>query len=133
MAPDPIPEPVLLFLHREIESVRELETLLALRASGVTTTAEALAATMRSGARWTEQQLEGLHAKGLVAISTDGDGPPHYGYAPRNAELEGIVDAVADAYGRRRSTVIRVIFGDSGQDVLRTFSDAFRLRREDED
>jgi len=29
--------------------------------------------------------------------------------------------------------VVRVIFGDSGQDVLRTFSDAFRIRREDED
>jgi hypothetical protein len=29
--------------------------------------------------------------------------------------------------------VIRVIFGDSGQDVLRTFSDAFRLRREHDD
>lgn len=133
MAPEPIPEAVLLFLQREIESVRELETLLALRASSTTVTAESLAARMRSGARWTEQQLEGLHAKGLVAISAAGEGPPCYGYAPRTAELEAIVDAVADAYDRRRSTVVRVAFGDSGQDVLRTFSDAFRIRREDED
>jgi hypothetical protein len=67
MAPEPIPEAVLLFLHRQIDSVRELETLLTLRASATTTTAHALAAKMRSGARWTEEQLEGLHAKGLVA------------------------------------------------------------------
>jgi len=103
MAPEPIPEAVLLFLQREIEieSVRELETLLALRASSTTVTAEALAAKMRSGARWTEQQLEGLHAKGLVAISAAGEGPPCYGYAPRTAELEAIVYAVADAYDQR--------------------------------
>jgi hypothetical protein len=133
MTPEPIPQDVVLFLRNQIESVRELETLLALRASATTTTAHALAAKMRSGARWTEQQLEGLHAKGLVAISADGEGPPHYGYAPRDAELQALVDGVADAYDRRRSTVIRVIFGDSGQDVLHTFSDAFRLRREDDD
>jgi hypothetical protein len=131
--PEPIPQAVLGFLRSEIESVRELETLLALRSSATTVTAEALAATLRSATGWTEQQLDGLHAKGLVSISTDDAGPPCYGYAPPSAEVAGVVDAVADAFARRRSTVIRLIFDDSDQDVLRTFADAFRVRRDDDD
>lgn len=133
MPPEPIPQAALQFLRSEIESMRELETLLALRASATTVTAQALAATLRSAAAWTEQQLEGLHAKGLVSISIEGAGPACYAYAPRSAQLAGVVDAVADAFATRRSTVIRLIFDDSDQDVLRTFADAFRVRRDDDD
>lgn len=133
MSPEEIPAPILRFLRHEIESVRELETLLALRASSGTRTTEAVAAQLRSGARWTEQLLEGLRAKGLVCAATDDPGSAGYRYAPRTAELAAVVDAAADLYAKRRLTVIRLIFADTEKDVLRSFADAFRIRRDEED
>jgi len=133
VSPEEISAPIVRFLRHEMESVRELETLLALRASAAPRTTEALAAELRSGARWTEQQLEGLRAKGLVQVATDDSGSPGYLYAPRSTDLAAIVDAAADLFAKRRSTVIRLIFADTEQDVLRSFSDAFRIRREEED
>lgn len=65
-------------------------------------------------------KLAGLDAMGLVTISTEGPRPPCCADAPRSTELAEIVDAVADVFGKRRSTVIRLIFGDVDQDVLRT-------------
>jgi hypothetical protein len=114
VSPEPIPQSVVQFLGSEIESVRELETLLALRACASPVTAGALAATLRSRMGWTEQQLASLQAKGLVSTAATGAGAPCYAYAPRTAELAVVVDAVADAFARRRSTVIRLIFDDAG-------------------
>ncbi|MGH2942292.1 MAG: hypothetical protein ACRDLN_05920 [Solirubrobacteraceae bacterium] len=133
VSPEEIPAHIVRFLRQEMESVRELETLLALRASAATRTTDSLAAELRSGVRWTEQQLEGLRAKGLVRIAQDESGAPSYRYAPGTTDLAAIVDAVADLFAKRRSTVIRLIFADTDQDVLRSFADAFRIRREEED
>lgn len=133
MPPEEIPAPVLQFLRHEIESVRELEVLLALRASSATRTTAALAAELRSAARWTEQQLESLRAKGLVSAATDDSGSSGYRYAPRTTDLADIVDTAADLFAKRRLTVIRLIFADTETDVLRSFADAFRIRRDKED
>lgn len=133
VSPEPIPQSVVQFLGSEIESVRELETLLALRACGSPVTARALTATLRSRTGWTEQQLATLHVKGLVSIAAAGAGAPCYAYAPRTAELADVVDAVADAFARRRSTVIRLIFDDPGPNALRSDAGAMRDRRDDHD
>lgn len=131
MSPEPIPLPVVQFLGSEIESVRELETLLALRARASPVTAGALAATLRSGMGWTEQQLESLCAKGLASIAAEDSEAPRYAYAPRSVDLAGVIDDVADAFARRRSTVIRLIFDHPSPD--RSGTGRLRDRRDDHD
>lgn len=131
MSTEPMPEEVVRFLRTEIDSVRQLETLLALRMAGGARSAQALGAQLRIGPRWTEQQLEDLRTRGLLEATEDASGNPAYRFAPRSAELGRIVDAVAELFDRRRATVIHLIFADADQDALRSLSDAFRLRREE--
>lgn len=131
--PDAIPDAIARFLRFEVDSVRELETLLALRESSATRTAEELGTELRSGTRWTEQQLERLRAKGLVSAAAEVSGRPGYRYAPLTAELAEVIDTLAALYATHRVTVVRLIYAEPDQDVLRAFSDAFRIRREEQD
>lgn len=127
-----VPEPARRFLCSEIESVRQLEALLLLRGSAVTWTPSALGVELRSNPRWTEQQLEQLRAKGLVAAAEATGDELAYRYAPASGELRRTVDLVADLFARRKQTVIALIFAEADRDTLQAFSDAFRLRREPE-
>src|ERR1044072_2981542 len=63
---DGIPEDVAAFLQSDIESVRQLEALLLLRAQRRSWSARDVSTELRSGVAWSEQQLEGLRAKGLL-------------------------------------------------------------------
>jgi len=119
------------FLRDDVESVRQLEALLFIRrGAGRAWTPEQVSAELRSGIGWTTQQLEDLRAKRLLEAAAGPHGEPAFRYAPADGRLAAIVDAVADLFTRRKTTVIRVIFGDADSDALRTFADAFRIRKE---
>lgn len=68
--------------------------------------------------------LEGFLARGLVAQGAD----KRVQYHPGDAELEGYVRTLAQAYSERPVTLIRVIYAlrDS---KIRSFADAFKLRK----
>jgi hypothetical protein len=51
-----------------------------------------------------------------------------YRYAPATAELEASVDGLAESYAKYRVAVVALIFSKPSERV-RTFSDAFRIRR----
>ena len=114
------------FLHEDIESVRQLEVLLHVRAGAPRAyTADEVSATLRSGPAWTAQQLEDLRAKGLLEEVAP-QPPPAYRYAPGGQA--GLVDEVERLFTRRKPKVIELIF--AGPDPVRSFADAFRIRRE---
>ena len=112
MQGDGVSETVARFLADEIASVRELEVLLSLRASGAAITAHKLANELRSGARWTEQQLDRLALGGIVSTTTDDSGQRVYRYAPNSAELATVIDDTAQLFATRRATVIGLIFAE---------------------
>jgi len=121
-----IPQDVARFLHEDIESVRQLEVLLHLRAGAPRAfTAEEVSTALRSGPAWTAQQLEDLRAKRLLE-ELPGQ-PPSYRYRP-DGDHDALVDSVEHLFARRKSKVIEVIF--AGPDPVRSFADAFRIRRD---
>ena len=121
-----IPEDVARFLHEDIESVRQLEVLLHVRAGAPRAyTADEVSTALRSGPAWTAQQLEDLRAKSLLE-EIPGQ-PPSYRYRPGSAQ-DALVDSVEILFARRKSKVIEVIF--AGPDPVRSFADAFRIRRD---
>jgi hypothetical protein len=107
-----------------IESVRQLEILLLLRAaSDQEWTAEEVARGLVTEVDSSEDWLERM-ARGRLLVS-DGD---TYRYAPATAEMEDAVDALAESYAKYRVAVIALIFSKPNERV-RTFSAAFRIRR----
>ena len=119
---EPLPVPVRRFIADHVDSVGLLEMLLLLRAApDKSWTSAELARALVTNQELAEQQLAVLAGHGLV---TGRDGA--FDFAPgHHAEaLEGL----AEAYARRRHTVIGVIYGTDSRDA-NTIADAFRVRR----
>ena len=124
-----VPEEVRRFVLQCIDSVEQLEVLLLLHGSpAVVWSAEAVATTLYSNPDSITRRLNGLHARGLLAATEVSS----YRYLPRTPELDATVSLVADTYRLRRVAVITVIASKPMENV-RAFSDAFRLRKKDDD
>ena len=115
-------------ISAHIDSVRRLELLLLLRDRREEDwTAAAVAATLRVTPAWILRELEALRAGGLVAVTETGhSGNAAYRYAA-SAQDDRLVGELADAYRRRKSTVVQAVLSAMGSDV-QALSDAFRLR-----
>ena len=118
------------FLADHIESVLELEALLLLAADANRIwTATDVARELRVDPGWAGPQLSRLCGRGVLAC--DSDPQPHYRFAPSSPKMEQAVRDLASAYATRRVTVISLIFAKP-TDKLKSFADAFRLRREED-
>jgi hypothetical protein len=116
------------FIADHIDSVMQLELLLLLRErSDQAWSAEGLAQECRVESIWVDGHLRSMVSAGL-AMSFDTT-PPTYRYAPKTPELTDTVDELARAYADRRVTVIGLIFAKP-TDKIRSFADAFRLRKD---
>jgi hypothetical protein len=123
-----ISQDVRALIVERIDSVVQLELLLLLQASaGRAWTAAEVAQQLRIDPAWTAGQLDELVARGLAAPATDA--PAAFRYAPAPPELDGTVVQLAKDYAERRVTIITLIFSKP-VDKLRTFADAFRLRKD---
>jgi hypothetical protein len=130
MPAGPVPPDVRRFIVEHIHSVAQLEVLLLLqRDPEVAWTAEEVGREMRYPAGWAATQLVDYCRERLVA-EIPGE-VSRYRYAP-SPRLAGAVEALADLYPRRRTTVTQLIFS-RGEDDVRLFSDAFRIRRPEEE
>lgn len=117
------------FLRAHVTSVMQLEVLLHLRARPEEAVEPAhLSRELGGSVDSAIACLLDLERSGLVERSDD-PGELCYRYAPRNTALERTVDAVADAYARRKVAVVTAIFTEPADD-LRSFSDAFRIRKD---
>lgn len=116
------------FINKNINSVEQIEVLLILRANPERVwTVDEISAIMRSTPNSIRARLRSLAAKKLSAeVSDEG-----FRYAA-SGRLDAMVEVLAEEYGRRRFSVIELVF--SRPDAARQFADAFRLRdEEDED
>ena len=142
MVDDGIPARVKQLITEHVDSVMQLEVLLLLAGQGGQAargwTAAELAQQLRVDPAWVDTTLRGLAATGLVTLTDSGASgaaaaaAPEFRYAPRNAELAATVNELADAYAHRRVTVIGLIFAKP-TDKIRSFADAFRLRKDRSD
>lgn len=112
----------------------QLEVLLLLAAAaeaGKVWTAKDLAQQLRIDEAWVDGQLRAMGTRGLVRV-TDGGPAAEFLYEPRTPELRDTVTELALAYADRRVTVIGLIFSKP-VDKLRSFADAFRIRKDRSD
>jgi hypothetical protein len=73
-------------------------------------------------------RLEGMVASGLLV--SGGGADPRYGFNPSSPGLRARVDELATAYRANRVAVIGLVF-QRPPDPLKSFSDAFRIRKEE--
>jgi hypothetical protein len=125
---DEIPADVRQFIIDHLNSVAQLEVLLLLRSDAQRDwSGEDVARALYTAADVTAGQLADLHARGLLAAAE----PPEarYRYGPRTSELGDLVARLADVYRERRVSVITLIYSKP-VDKVRTFADAFKLRKD---
>jgi len=123
-----LPPDVRDFLRQHIPTVMALEVLLHVRAHDAVQTPGDVSRQVGGSVDAAISCLSGLERSGLVE-RLDDETELRYRYAPRTRELRRDVDAVADTYARRKVAVVSAIFSQP-EDPLRSFSDAFRLRKD---
>ena len=118
-----LPEPVLRFIGKYIDSVALLETLLVLRGMPEKTWAvEEIAGARLISGEMARSLLTKLSAAKLVVSE-----PAGFRYAA-SADVAPVVDELAGLYGSHLHTVVAAIYGADNRSAT-TLSDAFRIRR----
>jgi hypothetical protein len=125
---DEIAQDVRKFLHDHIESVVQLEVLLLLHANPAADFAAAdVARELRIDGAYADAQLVNLTVRGMLRPI----GAAAYRYAPGTPELDASIAGLARAYADRRVSVIGLVYSKPPPtDPVRSFADAFRLRKE---
>lgn len=123
-----LPDDVVAFVMDHVSSVAQLEILLLLVSrAGAEVTPEVAARELRMDPSWAAAELGRLVDSGLLANGNGGS--PTYRFAPVGPETEALVQRVIDAYAERRAAIVTLIYQKPSKTV-RTFADAFRLRRD---
>jgi len=129
--PDSIEPDVRRFIAIHITSVAQLELLLLLRDHPENYwSCEDVAKQLYVSAEVTASLLVRMESQQLLRAAENQ--PLRFKYAPASAQLEQAVTGVADLYQQRRVTVISLIYSEP-IDKLRSFADAFRLRKPKEE
>jgi hypothetical protein len=116
------------FLQVAVPAVESAELLLLLRRESARTwSAAEIVAALAPGVSLREEEaahhVEALEARGILSV----DGERRARYQPA-AELAGHIATLERVYRERPVTLIRVIYGLRDRQI-RSFADAFRLRR----
>jgi hypothetical protein len=115
------------FISEFIGSAEQLDVLLLLHAERARSlTAAEVSQRVFTVPAAASLRLEELTAAGL--LSSDRAPDPRYRYAPSTPGLAARVDALAAAYRAQRVAVVKLIY-ETPRDPVRSFADAFRLRR----
>jgi hypothetical protein len=126
-----LPEAVRRLIADHIDSVEQLEILLLLfQHPERSWTAESVARELRVSPMSAGDRLKDMARAAIFSKVQGAEG--EYRYAPESPQLAEAVAGLAAAYSERRVTVINLIFSKP-VDKIRTFADAFRLRRDDDD
>jgi hypothetical protein len=127
MSGETLPSAVKDFLARHIRSVEQLEVLLLLQSQPARSwTAPEVYEVVRSSLASISERLEDFCAAGFL-VKTQKE-PATFRYAEENPQSRS-VDELAVAYRTWRVRIIEAIFA-AEVDPLKSFSDAFRIRKE---
>jgi hypothetical protein len=120
-------ETVLSFVRNAIKSAWTLDLLLLLRRDPERTwRLESLVRELRGSVALVTESLKALSDIGLIVLVEN----EIYLYQPKSPILADLVSALVDLYALKPITVLRTIF-TSPSDKIKSFSDAFLLKRGD--
>jgi DNA-binding transcriptional ArsR family regulator len=125
VAEERLPPEIRRFIDRYIDSVARLEVLLVVFRSGSHLVATDVARALKIHVEHASAELEALTRAGLVRAEPDG---VVLADEPRQRAR---IEELASLYGTYRVSITTQIFSKPGESI-RSFSDAFRLRREDD-
>lgn len=127
---DPLPEEVKQFVEANVASVDQLEVLRLLGEDRQREwSAAELARELQAPPQDMPAQLGALQARGLLAVTPRGT-ELYCRHGARTPELEAMLDRLLQVYRQRPVTLIRLVSARANE-VLRTFADAFRIRKEE--
>jgi predicted transcriptional regulator len=123
-----IPQRVRLFIIDHVDSLVELEIVLLLHRSAQRDFAVAdIARELRIDSTWVASQLGNLHAAGILSCTEGPDA--RYRFDPHSPELRETVGELATTFATHRVSMTALIYSKP-PGTLRSFADAFRLRKE---
>lgn len=126
---EPIPPAVRDLIDRCLSSMEHVELILWLAADrDRAADADAAAAQLHTTPDVAAKRLAELEQAGLLARDSAGKKP--FRYAPKSVELREAVNELGTMYNQRPVTLVRSIYERPASPV-RSFADAFRLRKED--
>ncbi len=126
---EPIPEDVARFLYDNVESIDQLEILRVLgEARDKEWDVDVLAVAVQAEPPAVRAHLAAMHARGLLAMTTQGAGHSCR-HGARTPELEDMIGRLLRIYQERPVTMIKMVY-ERARDPLRAFADAFRIRKE---
>jgi DNA-binding IclR family transcriptional regulator len=120
-----VPEPVLRFIDRHIESVEHLEILLLLSQDIRDWSVGEIFKSIQSSEASVTQRLQQLTAAGLLASNG-----LRFRFEPRDESMRQLVADLGDLYRERRVRVIEAIYSRK-TDAVQTFADAFKFKQKE--
>jgi hypothetical protein len=121
-----LPVDVRSFLVERVHSLLTLDLLLLMRADPARRwSLNDLSRELRCGQDWLNAELPALVQQTLVREAEPGT----FSYNPSNMPADSILGWLANAYPQWRFSIIQAIYGRP-DDPVRSFADAFRLRKE---
>jgi hypothetical protein len=125
-----IPDRVVRFLRDYINSVEQLEVLLLLyKNPDKEWTAKEVSQVLATHPNAAASRLIEFEARGVITYKPGTD--RRYRYERREEDLHQTVRDLAEAYSTYRVRIITLIYSKPS-DSIRTFADAFRLKKEDQ-
>lgn len=129
MAPGPLDTEIENFIATCINSVEQFEILLLLKQHGELE-AETINRELRTSVTSVVKRLDDLARKNLISPREDKEtNRIYYKYDP-SPKYGDVIDRLAAIYPTHRVAIINLIFSKP-QDILKDFSEAFRLREKD--
>jgi hypothetical protein len=126
-----IPERVKAFIADHIHSLGQLEILLLLqRNPSKEFDAAEVAGELRIERSWASPRLADLKTRGILISNSAAQ--PKYRYEPNSPALLRTIDELASIYLSHRVSITTLIFAKPPE-ALRSFADAFRIRKERSD
>jgi hypothetical protein len=124
MTDEPIPADLRDFILRYVDSVAHLEALLLLRANAQSSwEISAIAARLYTNEAQAGEVLAQLCSDGLIVCESD-----LYRYAGQSSEILGMIDRLAEFYGKQLIPITNLIHGKPRR--IRQFADAFKFRKD---
>jgi hypothetical protein len=127
---EPIPDDVRRFLDANIETIDQLEILRVLSEKPDREWAAApLAVAVQADPLAVAGHVAALQGRGLLTSERRGPELVCW-YGPRTPELQVLTHRLLQLYRERPVSMIKLVY-DRAKDPLRSFADAFRLRKEE--
>jgi hypothetical protein len=124
----PVSDNVLRFIRERLPSAEQIDIVLLLRKdSSRAWSAPEVASHLGTPPESTAMRLFLLASNGILTFESAG--LPRYRYAAMEPESEAMIGEIAEAWDQHRDELTEAFGGTPSADPLRSFSDAFKLKK----